>query len=235
MIWAIAFTFASTFQCGTRPAAYWTTVQTIAQFCGDFGGLNVAMCFTDLFIDVLILVAPVIMIWNMNFNIWRKIQILGVFALGFLSTAAAATRVYIMWQDAYATNPGHNNLLKENTKIIMWCLIEVSSALIACCLPVLRPIVSETWLNKLYCRLQDRLSSRDKSCPSSRELEEGMAFQSIGGTDFRAVCKRESMSRKDSKMSTNVDAREIDGGSSREIDSTSKEIELSKEVEVEER
>jgi hypothetical protein len=43
------------------------------------------------------------MIWKMNFSAWRKVQIVGVFAMGFMSTAAAATRVYIMWQDAYGT------------------------------------------------------------------------------------------------------------------------------------
>lgn len=71
-------------------------------YCGDTGGSNVALCFSDVFIDVLILLAPLVMIWEMNFVFWRKVQILAVFALGFLSTAAAGVRVYIMWVDAYS-------------------------------------------------------------------------------------------------------------------------------------
>lgn len=78
-------------------------MQTIKQFCGDTGGANVALCFSDLFLDVLILIAPLIMIWKMNFSVGRKLQIVAVFALGLVSTAAAATRVYIMWEDAYGT------------------------------------------------------------------------------------------------------------------------------------
>ena len=103
IVWAVAFFFASIFQCGTRSWAYWTTVQTIKKYCDDTGGANVALCFSDLFLDVLVLVAPLVMIWKMNFSAWRKVQIVGVFALGLLSTGAAAARVYIMWQDAYGT------------------------------------------------------------------------------------------------------------------------------------
>ncbi|KAF2439608.1 hypothetical protein P171DRAFT_422241 [Karstenula rhodostoma CBS 690.94] len=231
--WAIAFMFASIFQCGTRSWAYWTTVQTIRQFCGDTGGANVALCFSDLFIDILILIAPLVMIWKMNFSMWRKMQIVAVFALGFVSTAAAAARVYIMWEDAYDTKRGHTNLIRENTKVVMWCLIEISSALIACCLPVLRPIFADTWVSRLFCKLQNRIHPEDPSIsPTDRQLEEGMAFRSIGGTDFNVV-KRDSMSRKDSKMSTNVESRETDPTSDIEkstgqIDVMFKEINISK-------
>lgn len=103
VVWAVAFTFANIFQCGLRFAANWTTVQTYLQYCDDTGGASVAMCFSDLFLDALILIAPVVMIWKMNLSMGRKFQIVAVFALGFISTAAAATRVYIMWQDAYGT------------------------------------------------------------------------------------------------------------------------------------
>ena len=98
-----------------------------------------------------------------------------------------------------------------NTKIVLWYLIEISAALIGCCLPVLRPIFSDTWIARLLCRMRDRVcSSFPGSGPSERELEEGIACQSIGGTDFRAISKRESMSRKDSKMSTNIETHEVD-------------------------
>ncbi|KAK3214683.1 hypothetical protein GRF29_19g960865 [Pseudopithomyces chartarum] len=238
VLWAVAFFFASIFQCGSRPWAYWTTVQTIKQYCGDTGGANVALCFSDLFLDVLVLVAPLVMIWKMNFSAWRKVQIVGVFAMGFMSTAAAATRVYIMWQDAYDTKRGHTNLLRENTKVVMWCLIEVSAALIGCCLPVLRPIFSDTWISRLLSKLLDRTSQIfPSSDPSERELEEGMAFQSIGGTDFRVRSKRNSMSRKDSKMSTNVESYEVDEAHEDLKPATtyaaSKEISLSKDIDVE--
>lgn len=49
--------------------------------------------------------------------------------------------------------------------------------------------------------------SRD--APSDRQIEEGMAFQSIGGTDFRML-KVDSVSRHDSKMSTHTESLEID-------------------------
>lgn len=135
------------------------------------------------------------------------------------------------------TTHGHINLLHENTKVVMWCLIEISSALIACCLPVLRPLFSDTGVARLMSKLQYRMfPSSPSSGPSDRELEEGMAFRSIGGTDFKVVLKRESRSRKDSKMSTHVESSEIDrsrdvDGSTQEVDATFKEMGLSKEME----
>jgi len=84
IVWGVAFFFGSLFQCGKRPDAYWAGLKAYIRYCSDTGGANVALCFSDLFLDVLILVAPLLMIWRMNFCIWRKLQILAVFALGFL-------------------------------------------------------------------------------------------------------------------------------------------------------
>jgi hypothetical protein len=130
-------------------------------------------------------------------------------------------------------------LIKENTKVVIWCLIEISSALIACCLPVLRPVFADTWLSRLLCKLQDRLSPEDPSPKrSDRELEEGMmALCTIGGTDCQLNSKRES-TWKDSKMSTNIDPCEVDtvpgtDNPTREIHLTFREIDISKEISVE--
>lgn len=136
------------------------------------------------------------------------------------------------------TRRGHTNLLRENTKVVMWCLIETSAALIGCCLPVLRPIFSDTWISRLLSRLRDRTSQIFPSPgPSERGLEEGIAFQSIGGTDLRVPSKRDSMSRKDSKMSTNVESHEADEmnqypNSIEILDVSSKEISISKNLDV---
>jgi len=110
------------------------------------------------------------------------------------------------------TNPGHRDLLNQNTRIVLWCLVEVSSALIACCLPVLRPLVSEGWIGGAFCKLREVITSRSGSSrqTSARELEEGMAIQSIGGTDFRHVRKPDSVYRKDSKMNSNAESVEMD-------------------------
>jgi hypothetical protein len=122
----------------------------------------------------------------------------------------------------------------------MWCLIEISFALIACCLPVLRPIFANTWINRLLCKLQDRLSPEDPSPRrSDRELEEGMmALCSIGGTDYQVASKRDSISRKDSKMSTTVDSCEVDivrdvDALTKEMNSPFKNIDVSTEMKVE--
>ena len=110
------------------------------------------------------------------------------------------------------TTGGATNLIKENTKVVLWCLIEISSALIACCLPVLRPLFSEGWIGRVFQKVRSNIlpESLTSLNPSPRALEEGMACKSIGGTDFNDLLKKETRSRKDSKLSSSVDARELE-------------------------
>lgn len=120
----------------------------------------------------------------------------------------------------------------------MWCLIEVSAALIGCCLPVLRPLLADTWVSRLLCKMGDYMCPAYFSTTSSsdRELEEGMAHQSIGGTSFPAASKRRS-TRKDSKMSNTIDTYEVDDVKeltepSRVFMSPSKETDFLKDIDV---
>lgn len=57
---------------------------TILRYCDEYAVANVALCFTDVFIDVMILASPIFMIWKTTYSITRKLQILGIFALGLL-------------------------------------------------------------------------------------------------------------------------------------------------------
>lgn len=85
VLWWIAFLFASLFQCGTRLSAAWTGTKEIMKYCGVRPpAVVIAFCGTDLLLDVVVILSPVPIIWSLHINTTRKIQVLGVFALGLL-------------------------------------------------------------------------------------------------------------------------------------------------------
>ena len=82
--WAIGFIFGTIFQCGTRPWAYWTGAKAIIKYCGNTAARSVSFAVSDLVLDLLVLLAPIPMIWKLHISATRKVQIMGVFSLGFL-------------------------------------------------------------------------------------------------------------------------------------------------------
>ncbi|CAI6304056.1 unnamed protein product [Periconia digitata] len=175
VIWGVGFTFAKIFQCGTHPTAFWTNKYTFLRYCSDPGGLNVAMCLSDVIFDLMILAAPVPMIWKLHISTFRKIQVCGVFALGFLSTAAAVVRTYIVSFTAYGTKLGFRDVMEENTKIAIWCMIEIASALIGCCLPTLKSLVNGQSLASIVHSIRSKLVSWSNTKRNESDAEEGLA------------------------------------------------------------
>jgi hypothetical protein len=83
-IWTVGFLGANIFQCGTHPAAAWTSGETLAQYCYNTSPATTARMLSNLIIDLMILAAPMPIIWRMQMTVALKIQVTGIFALGFL-------------------------------------------------------------------------------------------------------------------------------------------------------
>jgi hypothetical protein len=82
--WTVAFLGANIFQCGTHPAAAWTSVKQIMEYCDDTSGATAALALTDLIMDLMIIAAPMPIVWRLQMTLSQKLQVTGVFALGLL-------------------------------------------------------------------------------------------------------------------------------------------------------
>lgn len=82
--WTIAFLGANIFQCGTHPAAAWTSIKQIIEYCDDTSGATAALALTDLIMDLMIIAAPMPMVWRLQMTLAQKAQVTGIFALGLL-------------------------------------------------------------------------------------------------------------------------------------------------------
>ena len=82
--WAIAFFFATAFQCGTKIDAWWTSKKTIQKYCFNTAELELAYGVTDVATDVLVLVTPIPVIWKLQTSTRQKWALSGIFLLGAL-------------------------------------------------------------------------------------------------------------------------------------------------------
>lgn len=84
LAWTIAFVIGNIFHCGTHPAAAWTNARLHVKYCDDSDASQAALATTDLALDLMIIVAPMPIIWRMRLTLAEKLQVSGVFALGFM-------------------------------------------------------------------------------------------------------------------------------------------------------
>jgi hypothetical protein len=82
--WMIAFLGSNIFQCGSHPAAAWSSAKQIIKYCDDIDGATAALALTELIMDLMILAAPMPIIWRLQMTLSQKMQVMGIFALGYL-------------------------------------------------------------------------------------------------------------------------------------------------------
>ena len=83
-VWTTTFFFGSVFVCCRNPAWQWTSVQTITAHCGSIKYVYLSYATTDVITDILVMLIPLPLIWQLHMRSNAKLALLGVFALGFL-------------------------------------------------------------------------------------------------------------------------------------------------------
>lgn len=80
--WTLGFLGANIFQCGTHPEAVWTSVSMILKYCDDTVSATAALALSDLIMDLMIVIAPMPIVWKLHMNFAQKMQVMGIFGLG---------------------------------------------------------------------------------------------------------------------------------------------------------
>ncbi|KAF2440858.1 hypothetical protein P171DRAFT_434607 [Karstenula rhodostoma CBS 690.94] len=162
--WTIAFLFANVFQCGTHLSALWGDADSILRYCKVSGPASYGFVVSDIITDILVLVSPVPIVWHMKVSTARKLGITGVFGLGLLSTAAACGRLYTFLEAI------HNDKTpwQMESELAIWAVIELSVAVVAACLPVMRPLLQSHGLGGIVTSVLSVSThrSRQKEDPS---------------------------------------------------------------------
>lgn len=167
VLWTIAFFFAALFQCGTHFSAFWSSDAAIAQYCDMEPWATTTFCITDVLTDFLILATPVPIVWNLQMSLSARLALCLVFALGILSTISGTIRAFLTGIFELGTEEGFRDLLAANTIIVVWCIVESSSAIIGACLPTARPLFQGKSAESILRSVQSIFSLRSNSQNSS--------------------------------------------------------------------
>ena len=82
--WCIVFFLATVFQCGAEPANFWISSYTTQYLCVNTGILQLALAVLDVVTDLLILMMPVSLVWNLISQGSQRLAIIAIFIPGFL-------------------------------------------------------------------------------------------------------------------------------------------------------
>ena len=83
-LWALGFFFAVAFSCGTNLANFWTSAQTIEQYCVNTNALYLGFAISDVLTDILILAIPIPIVWKLHMSVENKVGLTCIFLLGSL-------------------------------------------------------------------------------------------------------------------------------------------------------
>ncbi|KAI4111250.1 MAG: hypothetical protein LQ339_000711 [Xanthoria mediterranea] len=177
--WAVAFLLVTIFDCRGNFEANWGSVRDLRAECIDTFEQLLALSISDVITDVCILTLPIPLVWRLQMPHHRKFAVLAIFMLGAFSVAAGITRM-VIFISIFA--PSQHNV-KDPTVlgvpstddlgvvsiILFWAMIEIGVAVIAACLPTLRPLFQgfspESIINSLRSAISLRSLRSDQSLP----------------------------------------------------------------------
>ncbi|PKS05927.1 hypothetical protein jhhlp_007760 [Lomentospora prolificans] len=143
--WSVSQVFVQIFIC-TPVSAFWEgggkCIPNIPQWYINAGG--------NILTDIMILLLPLPIIWQLKLVKGQKFILVGIFCLGFFTCALSIFRIKFLRLT--------EDFTWDNVESAAWSIAELSSGIICACLPTLRPL-----LGKVFPRLG---ASGSRSNPS---------------------------------------------------------------------
>ncbi|KAF2846306.1 hypothetical protein T440DRAFT_521871 [Plenodomus tracheiphilus IPT5] len=135
--WTISFTFSHLFTC------YPITVFIEPYYgnqCVDTVPMFLALLYTDVLADLVILILPIPMVLSVRMETKKKLAVIAMLTLGAAVCAVSITRVVATYSIAgeYLKHP--DDVVYYTAPVFFWTNIELSLGVVCACLPTLRPI-----------------------------------------------------------------------------------------------
>ncbi|KAL8418924.1 hypothetical protein RB594_002218 [Gaeumannomyces avenae] len=131
----------------------WTAIQMVLFFftCFPYGVINpsiVGRCLDTLTIwylggamsmatDIAIFCIPLPATWKLQLPTRQKFMVLGIFGLGFFVCIVSVYRLFTLYSGVVSTDPTWDNI-----GAAIWSMVELTAAIVASCLPTLRPLLA---------------------------------------------------------------------------------------------
>ncbi|KAL8704394.1 MAG: hypothetical protein Q9225_008089 [Loekoesia sp. 1 TL-2023] len=200
--WAATFFIAILAACGTSIEANFDTLGALKERCVNTFDILIALAVSDVAVDLAILIMPIPLVLRLHMPLRRKIAILGVLLVGMLAIACGITRMALFAQIlgptlfSLATVGGvasDDDIGSGIVSILMfWGMLEIGVAIIASCLPTLRPLFQGWSPESIIASIRSKISlpsigskshhSRDRPGTSESEtaMTENLNSQTLG-------------------------------------------------------
>ncbi|KAJ5768081.1 hypothetical protein N7533_000664 [Penicillium manginii] len=134
----VAVLFVDIFQC--TPIARVYDMSIVGGTCIDQGAFYVSTAALNLFTDIIVLSIPIIITWNLQMPIRRKLAVCVILCLGGVATAIGVWRIIIL-AEAFLSH----KVVKDPTYSIGFVssAIEVNVAVVTACGPSMKAIASK--------------------------------------------------------------------------------------------
>jgi hypothetical protein len=125
-------------------------------------------------------------IFRLHMKTAVKFQVFGILLLAFAAFAASIVRFILVVEIIHATYTESfdidrkfqilsgsqfslNTIEETNSTLFYWGMIEAGIALIACCLPVLKPLVSDKGVGSVVASIRSRVTLRSNRSNASQD------------------------------------------------------------------
>ncbi|KAG8527122.1 uncharacterized protein KY384_008551 [Bacidia gigantensis] len=191
VLWTLGFFLVQVFDCGTRFYVNWGRLSDLQKCLSSFKQL-LACSISDVIIDIFILILPMPLIWMLHMPPQKKIAVTGIFLLGTLAVVFGILRMIVF---AQILGAGHTQVVLRIlgvttlddmavvSLILFWPMLEMGVAIVAICLPTLRPLLHSVSLESMVRSVRSKLSIdslRNHSRPSSTKGDAPKASQDSG-------------------------------------------------------
>lgn len=177
IIWTIAFFAANLLQC-LPISENWRLPDPGA--CIQTTMMYLAQAWSDMFTDVLILAMPLPWLWRLQMAPMRKFFVVLIFQLGALVVCAGVAKLVVFHRIIY-DNGGDPDIAYLLTPTIYWPMVESSLGIVGACLPLLRPIFTDTRAKNLSSSLRAIMSRPSvRSGSANTETKEFVKFDAGG-------------------------------------------------------
>ncbi|KAJ5111066.1 hypothetical protein N7532_001601 [Penicillium argentinense] len=134
----LAVLFVDIFQC--QPVQYVYDLSIEDGKCIDQGGFYVSTAALNLFTDIIVLSIPIIITWNLQMPLRRKLAVCVILCLGGVATAIGVWRIVILAEGFLS-----HKIVTDATYSIGFCssAIEVNVAVVTACAPSMKAIATK--------------------------------------------------------------------------------------------
>lgn len=129
--YSITAVMTNIFQC-VPVQSNWDT--SITPHCVNLGLELVIVSSVNVLTDAIILCLPMPFIWRLKLDIRRKLQLTGIFLLGSFVVIVSIIRA------TYVSQVSFSDGFWANSFATIWSIVENCLAIVAACLPVMRPV-----------------------------------------------------------------------------------------------